>query len=158
MATRKTGSRKGQSGSANPRNTKEISEKQHEEAMNVLRAEYYQGVRTLTADLARAIKGGEVTDQESMDDWIHQSIDGSYWIIYTHANFQVLLCSDNHDAYSEEFGEPPVTGSDINWAALAFAAMQRDLQQQIDTEGITVEQDRVDESPRRGSRAQRRGR
>ena len=142
MATRKRQTPKGRGGSsggANPRNDGRITEEQHDDAMRVLRAEYYQSVRRMTEDLKRAIKDGEVTDQESLETWIQQSVDGSYWVIYTHANFQVLMCSDNHDAYSEDFEEPPLSGSDINWAALAYAAMQRDLQQQIDAEGITVE-------------------
>ena len=142
MATRKRQTPKGRGGSsggANPRNDGRITEEQHDDAMRVLRAEYYQSVRGMTEDLKRAIKDGEVTDQESLETWIQQSVDGSYWVIYTHANFQVLMCSNNYDAYSEDFGEPPLSGSDINWAALAYAAMQRDLQQQIDAEGITVE-------------------
>ena len=145
MATRKKVSkgRGGSSGSANPRNDREATEKQHDDAMRVLRAEYYGGVRSLTQELARAIKDGEITDEESMQEWVHQSVDGSYWVIYTHANFQVLMCSDNHDAYSEDFGDPPIEqnpphGSTINWAALAFAAMKRDVEQQIDAEGVAV--------------------
>lgn len=142
MATRKKVSkskgRGGSSGGANPRNDGRITEAQHDEAMRVLRAEYYQSVRNITEDLARAIKDGEITDQDSMETWIHQTIDGSYWVIYTHANFQVLMCSDNDDAHGENYGEPPVDGDSINWAALAFAAMEADVRQQIDAEGITV--------------------
>jgi len=156
------GGRRGSSGSANPKNDGRITDEQHEDAMRVLRAEYYQSVRGIVEDLRRAIKDGEVTDQESLDQWLHQTVDGSYWVIYTHANFQVLMCSDNHDAYSEEYGQPAVEGDSINWAALAHAAMERDVQQQIDAEGITVDQDQVEEAPRRGppvgSRAARRGR
>ena len=119
--------RKGKSGSSGGGHPKEITEQQHDEAMNVLRAEYYQGVRSIAAD----IDNQKFTSQDDYEQAIHEAVDDSYWVIYTHANFQVLLCSDNHDAYSEEYGEPPVSGSDINWAALAFAALDKDVRQTV---------------------------
>jgi hypothetical protein len=131
MATRKRRStpkgRGGSSGGGNPRNDGRITEQQHEDAMRVLRAEYYQGVRGIAQEVANLVKN------EGMDegDALHQTVDGSYWVIYTHANFQVLMCSEHHDAYSEDFGEPPVTGSDINWAALAYAALARDVSEHV---------------------------
>jgi hypothetical protein len=145
--------RGGSSGGANPKNDGRITEEQHDEAMRVLRAEYYQSVRGIAATLAERVKDGEITDRDGFEQAIHESVDGSYWVIYTHANFQVLLCSDNHDAYSEEYGEPPVQGDSINWAALAFAAMERDVRQQIDAEGIEPDWDNLEEArPRRGAR------
>jgi hypothetical protein len=131
----------GSSGGANPRNDGRITETQHEDAMRVLRAEYYQGVRSIAEEVASLVKN------EGMDesDALHQTVDGSYWVIYTHANFQVLMCSEHHDAYSEEFGEAPVTGADVNWAALAYAAMALDVSERISAEGM-------EEAPRRGRR------
>lgn len=141
MATRRRSAPKGrggQSGGANPRNDGRITEGQHDEAMRVLRAEYYQGVRSIVHEAARAIKDGEISNDSELSDWIHQTVDGSYWVIYTHANFQVLMCSDHHDAYSEDYGEPPVQGDSINWAALAYEAMARDVQEQMSAEGVEV--------------------
>lgn len=172
MASRRKTSkgRGGSSGGANPRNSREISEQQHEEAMRILRAEYFQGVRSIVGELQSAIKDGEITSEDELNDRVHQNVDGSYWVIYTHANFQVLMCSDNHDAYSEEYGEAPVEGSDIKWAALAFAAMERDVRDLMGAEGIHVGDQGVvyphdvDEAPRgrmretRGPRGLRRGR
>lgn len=125
------GRKRSQSGGAGPAGGD--PERQHDEAMNVLRAEYYQGVRRIVRELDERLKNKDI------DDWhdaIHQAIDGSYWVIYTHANFQVLLCSDNHDAYTEDFGQAPVEGDTINWAALAFGAMYRDVQEQLEAEGV----------------------
>jgi len=119
--------RGGSSGGGNPRNDGRITEEQHDEAMRILRAEYYQGVRSIAQDVINRVKEGE----EEEDDVIHEEVNGSYWVIYAHANFQVLMCSDHHDAYSEDYGEPPVQGSDINWAALAYAAMARDVGEQV---------------------------
>jgi len=129
-----------------------MAPKKRAPAMRVLRKEYYDGVRGLAEEVASRVKDGE-----DENDALHEVVDGSYWVIYTHANFQVLMCSDHHDAYSEDFGEPPVSGSDINWAALAYAAMARDVSEQVSAGG-------VDEAPRGrvrspvGSRAARRGR
>ncbi len=140
MAKRKTAkpTRSGSSGGGNPRNGGRTSEEQHDDAMRVLNAEYYEGVRGLAQEVKNLV------ENEGMDegDALHQVVDGSYWVIYTHANFQVLMCSSNHDAYSEDFGEPPVSGSDINWAALAYAAMARDVSERLNAGDL-------EEAPRR---------
>jgi hypothetical protein len=138
--------RGGSSGGGNPRNDGRIT---HDEAMRVLRAEYYQGVRGIVQELAERLKEGDI------DDWhdaIHQAVGGSYWVIYTHANFQVLLCSDNHDAYMEDMGQVPAEGDSLNWAALAFGALYRDVQQQLEAEGVGPDGE-LEEAPHRGGMA-----
>jgi len=138
--------RGGSSGGANPRNDGRITEEQHDDAMRVLRAEYYQSVRGLAEEVAERVKTGE---DES--DAMHELVDGSYWVIYTHANFQVLMCSDHHDAYSEEYGSAPVEGADINWAGLAYATLARDVSDQVQAGG-TVNEARRRPSTQRDSR------
>jgi hypothetical protein len=132
-----------------PRNDGRITEQQHDDAMRVLRAEYYQDVRGIAEELVNRVKDGEITDQDGFEQAIHESVDGSYWVIYTHANFQVLMCSDNHDAYMEDFSSVPAEGDSLNWAALAFAAMERDVRQQIDAEGIEPDWSSLEEARRR---------
>jgi len=159
MQAKRGGPSKGRGGSSGGgRGDGRITEAQHDEAIRILRAEYYQSVRAAAQDFGRAVKDGEITDQESMSEWVHQTVDGSYWVIYTHANFQVLLCSDNQDAYSEQFGEPPVEGNSIKWAALAFAAMEQDLLQQISAEGLEPDWNNMEEAPRRRPMPGRRSR
>jgi hypothetical protein len=138
---------------ANPRNDGRITEQQHDEAINTLRAEYYQGVRSIAEDLARAVKDGEIKNQDDWETRIHQEVDGSHWIIYAHANFQVLMCSDNHDAYVEDFGEPPISNNEINWAALAFQAMDHDVRQQLAAEGTEPDWSSLEEVHPREMRA-----
>jgi hypothetical protein len=157
MATRKKSAPKGkgrggQSGGANPRNDGRITEEQHDDAMRVLRAEYYQGVRGISQDLADRVKDGELNTRDSLEQAVHESVDGSYWVIYTHANFQVLICSDHHDEYMEVTGEPPVDGESINWSALAYYAMLRDVQDQMSAEGVEIDENEDLEERRRGSR------
>lgn len=122
----------GSSGGGNPRNGGKTSEAEHDDAMRVLRKEYYDGVRGLAEEVASRVKD----DGEEESDVIHEVVDGSYWVIYTHANFQVLMCSDHHDAYSEDFGEAPVSGDTIDWAALAYAAVARDVSEQVSAGGV----------------------
>jgi hypothetical protein len=119
--------RGGSSGFGNPRNGGRTSEEQHEDAMRVLNAEYYAGVRSLAQEVKNLVENEGMGESDAL----HQVVDGSYWVIYTHANFQVLMCSSNHDAYSEDFGEAPVSGSEINWAAAAYAAMARDVSERL---------------------------
>ena len=138
---------------------RDITEQQHDEAVRVLRAEYYQSVRAVVEEAMDEIKNGNITNAEGLDEYLWQSVDGSYWVIYTHANFQVLFVSDNHDAYMEDFGEPPVEGSDIKWAALAYAAMRRDVHELVGARDDEIEAllSRHDvEAPRRRP-PQRRG-
>jgi hypothetical protein len=131
MATKRSSNRTGPAkilGRAHPRHDDRISEQEHEDAIRVLRAVYYQSVR----DLAQEAKN--LIENEGMDenDAIHQVVDGSYWVIYTHANFQVLMCSEHHDAYMEDFGDVPTEGRDgLNWAALAYAALARDVSERL---------------------------
>jgi hypothetical protein len=148
MATRRRTTPKG------PRNDGRITEEQHDDAMRVLRAEYYQGVRGITQELADRIKDGEIKDQEGLDQALNETIDGSYWVIYTHANFQVILCTDHHDEYMEQTGEAPVSDGSINWAALAYYAMMRDVQDQMSAEGVEINEG-LEEARRRPSLGRR---
>jgi hypothetical protein len=117
-------------------------EQQHEDAMRFLRQEYYGGVRGIVEDLKARVASGEIASEDDLSDAVHQEVDGSYWVIYTHANFQVLLCSDHHDAYFEEYGEAPIVDGAINWAALAFATLERDVRDLMGAEGVEVVEER----------------
>lgn len=136
----------GSSGGANPRNDRETSEQQHDDAMRVLRAEYYGGVRAIVQEIKEAVVRGEIDNEDTLNERVHQDIDGSYWVIYTHANFQVLMCSDHHDAYEDNYGEAPVEGSSIKWNALAFAAMEVDVRELMEAEEVRAP---LEEAPRR---------
>lgn len=160
MASRRRSNPKGRGGSsggANPRNDGRITEQQHEDAMRVLRAEYYQGVRSVAQDIGDRVKDKEITSQDDFERAIHEAVDGSYWVIYTHANMQVLMCSDNSDAYFDEgigSGEELCSRGGIDWMVLAFYAMERDVRQQIDAEGIEPDWSSMEEAPRRARERQ----
>lgn len=133
---------------------RDITEKQHDEAVRVLRAEYYSRVRDMVEEAKDEIKAGNIHSREELDEYVEQSIDGSYWVIYTHANRQVIFVTDNPDAYIDDFGEPPIEGGDIDWAALAYAAMRRDVYDLLDAysdeidELLNPEEEDLDEARR----------
>jgi hypothetical protein len=133
------------SGARDP-NPERTREEQHDDAMRVLRGEYYHGVLHAAREVDRLVKN------EGMEegDALHQVVDGSYWVIYTHANFQVLMCSDHHDAYMEDFGDVPTEGRDgLNWAALAYAAMARDVSERLGAGDLEPEYRDAPRAPRR---------
>lgn len=98
----------------------------------VLRQEYWDAVRDIATDLEDAVKSGDIESEDDLNERMHESVDDSAWIIYTANNFQVLRYCDNHDAYTDEFGEVPMSGSEVNWAALAYAAMLEDVRKTTD--------------------------
>jgi hypothetical protein len=112
-----------------------ISEKTLDEAKNVLRADYWRAVRDLADDLKQAIKDGEITDREELGDRLHESIDGSHWIIYTYANLQVLCWTSNDDAYQEITDEIDGSkGASHVYQTVAFWAMMADVREQLGDE------------------------
>jgi len=64
--------------------------------------------------------------REHMDEWLHETLDGSEEVIYTSRSKVVLLASPNEDSYAEAFGEAP---KDVH--AAAFWAMRADILERV---------------------------
>lgn len=103
-----------------------------EQADRVLRQEYWDAVRDIATEIEDAVKSGEIEDEETYRERMREAVDQSAWVIYTLRNFQVLLYCNNSDAYTDEFGDPPLTDGAINWAAAAFASMLEDVNSNAD--------------------------
>lgn len=104
------------------------------EAIRPIALDYREDVRGMAQDAI-----DESTDEESMSEYIHESVDGSWWITYTWPSQFVLLISDNQDAYTDAFGATgAVADGAVNWAALAYCAMRQDVEESaraiLDTE------------------------
>lgn len=114
-------------------------EEREEFAHNMLRANYWSAVRAMAEDVTNEAKDN-VRDgmdaDEAVSERLHEAVDGSAWVIYTANALEVLRYGTNHDAYTEEFGEPPTIGGDLNWSALAFATMEQDVRELIDVDAI----------------------
>ena len=72
---------------------------------------------------------------EFIDEWLHELVDGSYWIIYTHAATKVMQYTDNANAYWDVFGEA-VNGQ--CWSEIvskvAYFAHEQDIKDKINLE------------------------
>jgi hypothetical protein len=111
-------------------------------ADGIKRRAYHNEIRSLAEDFKRRVEAGEFETREDMLDDLHATIDGHHDVIYTACAMDVVCVSDSSGAYAEEFGsEGMVEGGDIQWSRLAFAAMYRDLCDQLDAEGVDLNED-----------------
>lgn len=97
--------------------------------------EYHDQIRSICQSAIDEYKehGGDEEPEEWFSDWLHGTIDGHQWVIYTWYNTQVLTHTDNRDAYWDMFGEPPRADSyNDMMATLAACAMEADVQAHID--------------------------
>lgn len=114
-----------------------------EQAENRMRAEYWQHVRELAQDIIDECKDRMESGEEGEElrngiyEYLHETIDGDGWVIYTAKNLKVLLFSDNDGAYIDNYGSDGlVKDGQVNWAAMAYAALEEDVKQQCEAEGF----------------------
>jgi len=117
------------------RSANEVTDEDVKAAVSILTMDYYNDCRGVARDLAQRMKDGEIED---FSDALHEAVDGTQRIIYTFQAKCGLLVSDNADAYTEEFGEAPIENGDIKWEAMAFMAMQRDVEKELDVRSVDV--------------------
>jgi hypothetical protein len=90
------------------------------------RIEYWDCVKTI------ALEAREQKEQDE-SDYIHQTVDGCYWVIYTHAAHKTMLFTENEDAAFEEGVDLSNVGS---WSEivtrLAYCAMLADVHAALD--------------------------
>ena len=92
--------------------------------MSLLRSWYWDEIRSLAQEALKE----HPDDDEKREDWLHETIDGHEYVIYT-AKAQAVLCiSESHDAMKDETGE---TGTDEQ---RAYFAMMADVRDQISAE------------------------
>lgn len=103
------------------------SNEQVDDAMRVLRAEYWSSIRSTAKGLAAEIRTGELAP-EDVEDRLHEDADGSYWTIDTHANYRAILCS-NYDPWQDADGSYMAKGQPT--AILAYYCVRHDTRQQL---------------------------
>jgi hypothetical protein len=114
----------------------------YEDAIGVLRSEYYTDVKDMARELVKSCREGEIEDQDALQDRIHEDVDGSQWVIYTARAQVVMLVSDNDGAGPDECGAGGFEWKDgVPWSQLAYFAMRADLVEQIEAEGLDVNDD-----------------
>lgn len=120
MATRR------RSASKSVKKSDQITEEDVNAAVSIIQRDYYQDVKGIAEDILRAIKDGEITDVEQLEERLQQDVDGSARVIYTFQSKLGLLVTSNDEAYEEEFGEKP---QDI--AAQMAYAMLVDVREEL---------------------------
>lgn len=93
------------------------------EQLRPIRAAYWDDIR----DLAAEIVADNPDDEDAREQAIHETADGSEWVIYTRNAYLVALVSDNSDAMDEVGGEATGDGIDYAVTAAAFYAVRADL-------------------------------
>jgi len=133
--------------------TREEAEKIVKDAEHVLRAEYWADVRGLAHsimdELRDQIKDGN--SGEPLREWliehINETIDGNERVIYTWQAQKTLLFTENQDAYVDQFGKEGIANDGaINWSGLAYCALEADVMEQLDAEGIDINDPDNDET------------
>ena len=99
---------------------------------------YRQDVEEMAASILEECREeyNNGTKGEPLREWlldhIHESIDGCARVIYTAQAKECVCESDNDGAYAENFGpEGMVTDGCINWSALAYAAFEADVIEEL---------------------------
>lgn len=91
------------------------------ECLEPVRKLYVQACK----DIAKEALEENPTDADAQENFLHESVDGSEWVIYTHVARAVAMISDNADAH-EDFG------SEYNTAELiAYCAMLYDCRHEL---------------------------
>ena len=90
--------------------------------------EYFTTVHTI-ADEAYALQKEE--DSEAAADFIWESIDGSWWVIHTHAARAVLAHSPNDEALLDVHGSVEVDSFAEFYSQAAFYAMKADVEDRL---------------------------
>lgn len=101
-------------------------------------SEYHKEISRLADEAIHEAKEGTFgigeEAREGFLTWLHETIDGHQYVIYTAKSQVVLAISSNDGAYVENFGtDGVVSDGSLNWGALAFAAMEQDLVDEFGT-------------------------
>ena len=115
-----------------PREQKEesMSEITVDEAVSVIRRDYYRDVLSLARDLAERMKAGEIDD---FGDALHEQVDGCARVIYTFQAKLGLLASDNEEAWQE-------VGADCTEPEQRmYYALQADITERLVAAGVDLD-------------------
>lgn len=103
-----------------------------DKSLHQLEREYMADVRTIAEEAA-------ALPEDERDDYIHESVDGSEWIIYTYHARMVAVLTDHPDAYLDEMGEPAPSPEVAAYMSMR-ADVERVLHGYIDEEKDTDEE------------------
>lgn len=116
-----------------------------QDAVSVIRRDYYDDVKGVADNIMERLKEEYESDvrgeqlREVLIESMHETIDAQGRVMYTFSAKLGLLVTENAGAYIEDYGpEGAVMEGDLNWSALMFAAMERDVYEELDRRGFDV--------------------
>jgi len=89
------------------------------ETLRPWRKGYFAEIRSLVEECSKV-------PEEAREEWLHETIDGHEFVIYTYQARAVMLATDNPSAYEEEKGEAPKGPKQA-----AYMAMMADVQDRL---------------------------
>lgn len=107
------------------------------------RSDYFSCCDSVAKEIFdRALEEADSKSKDDVEDWLrqdgydalHESVDGNYWVIYTHAAMKVLQYSDNDNHGFEEgliCTEDWAKKGYVDYSAMAFWAMLADCQEAL---------------------------
>lgn len=111
-------------------------------AIGLMRDAYRAHVRELAGDIIDHAKDEPEGDRDSLLEYMHETIDGDGWVIYTSKAQAVCLVSSNDDAYVDNYGtDGIVSDGGLNWSAMAYAALEADVLEELDSQGFDVNEE-----------------
>lgn len=114
-----------------------------EEGRRICERDYWDDVRGCAESLVERIKEKTyIKTSEDLREAIHNDVDGSARVIYTHLAIECLRFS-KYDGRAVEEGlvDASQFKDGIPWSALAYAAFEQDVYDQLDALGIDVNSD-----------------
>ena len=88
------------------------------------RQDYWESVTSIAGE-------ANSLPEDERDDFVWQSVDGSYWVIYTHAAIKVYQYSDNDSLLFDELGTQEVDYFSSLVCRMAFYAMRADVHEAL---------------------------
>lgn len=87
-------------------------------ALDIVNNYYWSTIRGDAADFLKRAKEGEFESDEQLSDLLREYVDSHYWVTYTYWSRVALVCTNEPDAYEDEFGEKPPGPEQAAYAAI----------------------------------------
>lgn len=124
------------------------NETETENALSVLRMDYWDDVRGVVEDLKYELKeGGVDRTYDSVTEYLTETCDGHPRVIYTRGAILTLLFSENDAAFFDIYGGGGDAAEvlfkrsdDLDYSVLAYHAFYADVMEQAEAGGVAPHQ------------------
>lgn len=121
-----------------------------EAGISAIMRTYYQSIHSMADEIREEIRDGTIQTSDDAHERIHETIDGCYWVIYYHAQRQVLLVSDNETEGFDRFIDTGGTLTGPGFGPLVYCIVEADLCDALgDIDDLIVEREEAREAAER---------